>query len=91
MSLGFFVFVFLFVFRLRVSLYSPRCPGTHFVDQAGLEHRNPPASASMDVFLSSYVSLFTVCSLFCAWYSCDTRRCSRFIRFIWGWGGGGYG
>jgi hypothetical protein len=30
----------------RVSLYSPGCPGTHFVDQAGLELRNPPASAS---------------------------------------------
>jgi hypothetical protein len=36
----------LFVFRDRVSLYSPDCPGTHFVDQAGLELRNPPASAS---------------------------------------------
>jgi hypothetical protein len=35
-----------FVFRDRVSLYSPGCPGTHFVDQAGLELRNPPASAS---------------------------------------------
>jgi hypothetical protein len=41
------LFVFcLFVFRDRVSLYSPGCPGTHFVDQAGLELRNPPASAS---------------------------------------------
>jgi hypothetical protein len=30
----------------RVSLYSPGCPGTHFVDQAVLELRNPPASAS---------------------------------------------
>ena len=30
----------------RVSLYSPGCPGTHSVDQAGLELRNPPASAS---------------------------------------------
>jgi hypothetical protein len=29
-----------------VSLYSPGCPGTHFVDQAGLELRNLPASAS---------------------------------------------
>jgi hypothetical protein len=29
-----------------VSLCSPGCPGTHFVDQAGLELRNPPASAS---------------------------------------------
>jgi hypothetical protein len=34
------------VFRDRISLYSPGCPGTHFVDQAGLELRNPPASAS---------------------------------------------
>jgi hypothetical protein len=30
----------------RVSLYSPGCPITHFVDQADLELRNPPASAS---------------------------------------------
>jgi hypothetical protein len=34
------------LFRDRVSLCSPGCPGTHFVDQAGLELRNPPASAS---------------------------------------------
>ena len=33
------------VFRDRVSLCSPGCPGTHSVDQAGLELRNPPASA----------------------------------------------
>jgi hypothetical protein len=44
----FFLLLFLgcFVFRDRVSLYSPGCPGTHSVDQAGLELRNPPASAS---------------------------------------------
>jgi hypothetical protein len=30
----------------RVSLYSPGCLGTHFVDQAGLELRNLFASAS---------------------------------------------
>jgi hypothetical protein len=41
-----FCFVFCFVFRDRVSLYSPGCPRTHFVDQAGLKLRNPPASAS---------------------------------------------
>jgi hypothetical protein len=41
------IFIYLFlVFRDRVSLYSPGCPGTHFIDQAGLELRNPPASAS---------------------------------------------
>jgi hypothetical protein len=49
-SITFFVVVFclfvLFCFRDRVSLCSPGCPGTHFVDQAGLELRNPPASAS---------------------------------------------
>ena len=36
---------FFFSFQTRVSLYSLGCPGTHFVDQAGLELRNPPASA----------------------------------------------
>jgi hypothetical protein len=30
----------------RVSLCSPKCPGTHSVDQAGLELRNLPASVS---------------------------------------------
>ena len=35
-----------FVFWDRVSLCSPGCPGTHSVDQAGLELRNQPASAS---------------------------------------------
>jgi hypothetical protein len=44
------VFVCLFVclfldFRDRVSLYSPGCPGTHSVDQAGLELRNLPVNA----------------------------------------------
>jgi hypothetical protein len=37
---------FLAFFQDRVSLYSPGCPGTHFVDQADLELRNLPASAS---------------------------------------------
>jgi hypothetical protein len=30
------LFFFFLVFRDRVSLYSPGCPGAHFVDQAGL-------------------------------------------------------
>jgi hypothetical protein len=42
----FFFCLFCFVFRDRVSLYSPGCPGTYFVDQAGLELRKLPASAS---------------------------------------------
>jgi hypothetical protein len=46
-----FLFLFFFFFLGRggwdrVFLYSPGCPGTHFVDQAGLELRNMPASAS---------------------------------------------
>ena len=36
----------LFVFRDRVSLCSPCCPGTHSVDQASLKLRNLPASTS---------------------------------------------
>jgi hypothetical protein len=47
--LSFYLFIhFLFwgVFQDRVSLCSPGCPETHSVDQAGLELRNPPASAS---------------------------------------------
>jgi hypothetical protein len=43
----FFVCLFVFwLFRDRVSLYSTGCPGTHSVDQAGLELRNLPASSS---------------------------------------------
>jgi hypothetical protein len=36
----------LFGFSRQGFSVSPGCPGTHFVDQAGLELRNPPASAS---------------------------------------------
>jgi hypothetical protein len=50
--LGFLFLVwFGLVFQDRVSLYSPGCPGTHFVDQAGLKLRNPPASASVSQVL----------------------------------------
>jgi hypothetical protein len=38
--------LFVCLFRDRVSLCSPGCPGFHSVDQAGLELRNSPASAS---------------------------------------------
>jgi hypothetical protein len=41
-----FFFFFFLVFQDRVSLCSPGCPGTHFVDHAGLKLRNPPASVS---------------------------------------------
>jgi hypothetical protein len=39
-----YFFCCFFAFRDRVSLCSPGCPGTHYVDQAGLELRDPPAS-----------------------------------------------
>jgi hypothetical protein len=42
----FYLFNLFMIFRDRASLYSPGCPGTHFVDQADLKLRNPPASAS---------------------------------------------
>jgi hypothetical protein len=53
-NMCFWGFVCLFVvclvgwsdFRDRVFLYSPGCPGTHSVDQAGLKLRNLPVSAS---------------------------------------------
>jgi hypothetical protein len=41
-----FVLCFCFCFTDRVSLCSLGCPGTYSVGQAGLELRNPPASAS---------------------------------------------
>jgi hypothetical protein len=47
----------LFVFRDRVSLCSPGCPGTHFVDQASLELRNPPASASQVLGLEACATM----------------------------------
>ncbi|CAH6777520.1 Gm4707 [Phodopus roborovskii] len=42
----FFFFFFFFFCQDRVSVCSPGCPGTHSVDQAGLELREPTASAS---------------------------------------------
>jgi hypothetical protein len=41
-----FIYFLFLVFQGRVSLHSPGCPGTHFLDQAGLKLRNLPASAS---------------------------------------------
>jgi hypothetical protein len=41
-----FFFLSFFFFPDRVSLHSSGCPGTYSVDQAALELRNPPASAS---------------------------------------------
>jgi hypothetical protein len=52
-----FSFFFFLVFQDMVSLYSPGCPGTHFVDQAGLELRNPPAYASQVLGLKACATM----------------------------------
>jgi hypothetical protein len=59
-------FFFLSFFQDRVSLYSPGCPGTHSVDQAGLdfELRNPPASASQVLGLKACATNARLESLF---------------------------
>ena len=48
-----FWFFVVVVFRDSVSLYNSGCPGTHSVDQTGLELRNPPASASQVLGLNA--------------------------------------
>jgi heme/copper-type cytochrome/quinol oxidase subunit 3 len=48
------------VFRDRVSLYSSGCPGTHFVEQAGLKLRNLPASASRVLGLKACATICCV-------------------------------
>jgi hypothetical protein len=61
------------VFRDRVSLSSAGCPGTHSVDQAGLELRNLPASASqvlgLKVFATTARVDIRVCLFVCLFVS----------------------
>jgi hypothetical protein len=59
-----FFCLFGLVFRDRVPLCSPGCPGTHSVDQAGLELRNPPVSASQVLGLKAceWLQLLSLCS-----------------------------
>jgi hypothetical protein len=59
----FFVCLF-FVFRDRVSLCIPGYPGTHSVDQAGLELRNPLASASQVLGLKVCATTPSFCHCF---------------------------
>jgi hypothetical protein len=76
-----FLFV-CFVFRDRVSLYSLGCPGCHFVDQAVLKLRNPPASASWVLGLKAcFLSNFFFQMIFlyvcvCAWVPTKNLRSS---------------
>uniref|UniRef100_A0A8C6MWR6 Uncharacterized protein n=1 Tax=Mus spicilegus TaxID=10103 RepID=A0A8C6MWR6_MUSSI len=60
------LFIYLFIYFVFETgfLCSSGCPGTHFVDQAGLELRNPPASASQVLGLKAcLVVLIEVCKL----------------------------
>jgi hypothetical protein len=56
----FFFFFFFWFFETGFPLYSPGCPGTHFVDQAGRELRNPPASASQVLSSSAFLKIASV-------------------------------
>jgi hypothetical protein len=56
---GLFLFLFSFLFWFfgyRVSLCSPGCPGTHFVDEAGLKLRNLPAFDYQVLGLKAYTT-----------------------------------
>jgi hypothetical protein len=70
-----------FFFPDGVSLCSPGCPGTHFVDQAGLELRNPPASASRVLGLKACATTpgqllsLSIGSEIIGWASCELRIC----------------
>jgi hypothetical protein len=52
--------IYIWFFRDRVSLCSPGCPGTHFVDQAGLELRNLSASASQVLGLKAWATTLVI-------------------------------
>jgi hypothetical protein len=62
---------FCLFFQDRVSLCSPGCPGTHFVDQAGLKLRNLPASASQVLGLKACTTI--------AWLKLETLTIKLFI------------
>jgi hypothetical protein len=59
-----FSFFFFFFFQDKVSLCSPDCPGTHSGDQAGLELRNSPASASQVLGLKACTTTPSIMVLF---------------------------
>jgi hypothetical protein len=64
----FCLFVCFLVYQDRVTLYGPGCPGTHSVDQAGLELRNLPASASRVLGLKAWPTTLWPQSVFKAFW-----------------------
>jgi hypothetical protein len=59
-------YYFCFVFQ------NPGCPGTHSVDQTGLELRDLPASASKVLGLEVHVT--TTSTQSCYWFYCQTHN-----------------
>jgi hypothetical protein len=72
LSVSLLLFFFKLVFQDRVSLCSPGCPGTHSVDQTGLELRNPPAFVSQMLGLKACT---TTAWLFCCFFF-EAQSCS---------------
>jgi hypothetical protein len=79
-----FCFVLFSVFWDRVSLFSPGCPGTHFVDQAGLEFRNPLASASRVLGLKACTTTPSFCYFLRLWNYKNAYESS--FNALGGWG-----
>jgi hypothetical protein len=77
--------LFLFVFRDRVSLYSPGCPGTHSVEQAGLELRNPPSSASQVLGLNACATIAQPASPILMAESCPEDTISQSVSLSSGY------
>jgi hypothetical protein len=67
-------------FKDRVSLYSCGCPGTHFVDQAGLKLRNLPASASQVLGFKSMHHHRPNMMVFLSNAKNSTRECLKLIN-----------
>jgi hypothetical protein len=69
----FILFYFYLIFRDRVSLCSPGCPGTHSVDQLGLECRNLPASASQVLGLKVCTTIVWLVIILWIKYKCRIK------------------
>ena len=71
------VCLFVCLFEDRVSLCSPGCPETHFLDQAGLKLRNLPSSASHVQFRILNHEFFNIKRI------CQEQRICLCILFIY--------
>ena len=69
---------FFFAFGDRVALYSPGCPGTHFVEQAELKLRNLPASATQ------VLGYYFLCKFYFWIYNKDMAK-KKDSKHVLGW------